>query len=74
MTQTRHFNLNYLNRNYFGLTQIGGIKSGYDWQGKLIYTIGFVKVNGIRYGYCRTTKRNINRWVSFLLFSKKWVK
>jgi hypothetical protein len=42
----------YMRYNRYSLTQIGGMRLLYDRRGNLVNTRGFIKGNGIRYGYC----------------------
>lgn len=48
----------YMKYNRFVLTHVGGMQLIYDRDKKLINTIGFVKKNDIRYGYCSNYYEN----------------
>ncbi len=60
----------YMKYNRFALTQIGGMKLIYNYHGELINTIGFVKGNCIRYGYCYTNSEDDNKEYSSYYFRK----
>lgn len=42
----------FMKYNCFALSQIGGMRLIYNRGGQLINTVGFVKGNNVRYGYC----------------------
>ncbi len=61
----------HMKYNRFALSQVGGMRVIYDRRGNLIKTVGLIKENEIRYGYCTTNTNDYGNGYSTLYFKKR---